>query len=131
MAGTKNAKKDGHTGRAGRPRVAFRGYVNYTPTKEDKESLTLGLADGWNVAEHLESVLLGGYRIGINWDNYNSAYAASLYCQNADSSNAGWTLSARASNPDSALVRVLWLHFHVFREDWSSALERSREADEW
>lgn len=128
---SKHPKTDSDTTSAGKGKVAWRGYVNYTVTESDKKLLKAALENGWNTDESLEEVLLDGYKLSVTYDNYRSAFCATLYCQAADDSNAGWALTARANNTNAAVVRVLHIHCNVLHRQWDRSVEVQREADEW
>lgn len=128
---TKSRKKDGHTGRAGKPRVAFRGYVNYTPTEQDKKTLKELLQNGWDAWSEVPGILLDGYRLGVSYDTYHDCFSAALYCTDESNGNGGWNLPARASDAYSAVVRAIFLHVYVFERDWSSAVEAHKHDQEW
>lgn len=129
--GTKSAKKEGHVGRAGKSRVAFRGYVNYTPNEQDKAQLKEMLSGGWDAWGEITDILTGGYKISISWDGYHDCFSAALYCTDEGNGNSGWNLPARASDPYSALVRAIFLHVYILSGDWSGAVEAHRRDEEW
>lgn len=124
-------KQEGHVGDGKSERVAFRGYINYTPTADDKERLLSLVASGSSPLDQLADVLLQGYRCGVTWDSYHQCFTASLYDQDADRPTSGYNLGARANDPYSALTRILFLHVHVFEGNWLQAVDRQREQDNW
>lgn len=130
QTGRKQPAKEGHVGSA-KERVPFKGYVNVTITQEMKLELKELLERGYNLEERLEDVILDGYRLGVTFDHYHQSFAASLYCQNKDNGNAGWTLAARAGNARAAIVRLLYLHLVHYEGEWGDGSTSGNAADEW
>lgn len=124
-----NPKSDGHvSNKRGSGRVAWQGYVNYTPTADDKRNLKAMLASGNRPSDALPDVLLAGYKLSITYDTYHSSFSATLYCQIEGSPDAGKALSQRAGNVDSAIERLLFVHCFVLVEGWGAT---PAPADNW
>jgi len=129
--GNSQRKDEGHVSPNTRQRVAFKGYINYTPTAIDKAGLRAELAAGNRPSDRLADFILSGLRFGCSFDAYHSAFSATFYDTNLDSPSAGYTLVARADTVWSAIERLCYLHAHVFSGDWSTALSPETRTDEW
>lgn len=130
-AGNAQQKQDSNTTSSGKQKVKFNGYVNYTPTEQDKHELRELLAAGHDLLDELYDEVADNYKLSIMWDSYHQSFAATLYAMDANCVNAGWTLSQRANDPWSAVSRLLYVHLRVFERDWTSAISGAKKVDEW
>lgn len=129
--GNSQRKVEGQTASNGGQRVKWQGYINYTPTAQDKRTLRDMLSSGADPLDRLGEFLMAGYKQSLSWDSYHQAFSATLYDQNPTSPTAGFCLVARGGDPFSALTRLAFLHAYVFEGDWSKALETGKPVDEW
>lgn len=123
-------KDDGHTAK-GKQRVKWQGYVNYTPTEQDRAGLSAAIDGGFDAEHESMQIMREGYRLSMGFDEYHGCYSASLYCQNSSSTNAGWNLSVRATDPFTAFTRLVYLHVYVLGGDWNTAQSGGWSDENW
>ncbi len=126
---TKSPKSDSlQTGR-GKAKVKWRGYVNLALTENQKSGFDMWAkgSDVWG--NEIPTLLDSGYTVSIAYDDYHQAAVAGLYCVDSDKENAGWKLTAHASDPYVALVRVIFIHYVLLEGDWSAGFQP--ELDSW
>lgn len=128
---SKSAKDDGHVSNGGQPRVAFKGYLNFTPTAADKTALRDFLASGGQPLDWLVNVLSNGYRMSVSLDTYHAAFSASLYDTDSQRNTAGWNLAQRADDPYSAITRLLFVHVELLEGNWLSLVDARPKTDVW
>lgn len=110
----------------------FRGFVNYTPTAEDKKGYKKWAAEEDLFANSLPTLLGDGYRLSLSMDKLTSAFMAAISTKDSNSINAELVLTARAgSDPWEAAGRAMFLHFHILEEVWPDPGMRPDYVDEW
>lgn len=125
------AKKKPQSTNTNTREASFKGFINYTPSEEDKDACNSLRQSNDIVGSTLSRVLEGGYKLSCVYVEKNACYSATLFCKDTSNAFAGWCLSMRAGDPITAVERVLWLHYYHLREDWSNAVEDGGEADVW
>ena len=128
----KYPRKSAKTTGQGKKKVQWQGYINYQQDTIDKaHAEELRAKPEW-FDKAMQDVLSDDYKVSVTWSDYHSCMVASLYCQDADSDNAGWCLTARASGYYDAMFRVLFLHHICFEGDWTIAMSHGeRTSDTW
>lgn len=111
-------------------KVEFKGYVNFSLTETHKKDFAARMAKGQSFLANMGDYVERGYSIKVRWDSYNKAFSGQIYCENADDSNAGWSLSARASDPYIAIERVAYIHLVVLDGLWTTPETQERWDDE-
>ncbi len=105
-------------------KVEFRGYVNYSPTQQDKAEFDTWASSGEVWYDAVPSLLQSNYKLSVAYDDNNEAFRASVFAQNPADVNAGWCLTMRAADPVTAIMRVLFVHEVVMGGDWSDWFQR-------
>lgn len=124
LSGSQNGNSNG----AARP--PFKGFVNYTPTSDDKRGFDDYLASGHDPILELDRVLDAGIKLSVSLDKTNVAAVASLYDNNPKSPSAGYVLSSRGGDAFTAIRRVIFLHLVILESDWLDAVD-STDPDAW
>jgi hypothetical protein len=110
-------------------KVEWRGYVDYTLKDSDK-AMFLEWASGKDVWDNeVPSLVEDGYKVSVSHDSYHSTCIGTIYCPIAGHENAGWCLTARHSDPGTAIYRVVFLHFIVLEGNWNT--EDTYSDDNW
>ena len=115
----------------GKEKVKWQGYVNYDLNDNIKSGIQTWLEGNPNVDDMVHRVTEDGYDLKVRYDDYSQCMSAQLYCTDANSPNAGWCLSVRASDWVSAMWRVLYLHFIAFEGVWIDPTNTGWNDDQW
>lgn len=127
--GGRNYRKPA-AGREKAPKVVFKGYLSFTPNAEEKNAYREAVQSGFDWREFLDDAISTGLNVKVAWDGYNQAATATLYCTDANSDDAGWTLSVRAESAEQALSRCIFVHFVILQRRWDVLRER-KDSTEW
>ncbi len=111
---------------------AFRGFVNHTLTKQDKQDYArYELSEDFE-GNVLPSLLEDGYRLSLSVDQRSGSFMGAISTKDSDSPNAGLVLTARSgATPIQAGIRAAFLHFIIFAEEWPDPALTDRYVDEW
>ena len=109
----------------------FKGYIQHTLTKEEKDNYDLWLIVDDDIWNDLQVLVDNGYKVGIGYDGYNQTFQCSLTCNNSKDDNFGWVLVARAPDVYNCVRLVLYKHLVLLMGDWSTFHERAKESREW
>jgi len=108
----------------------FVGYVNYTPSADEK-----AVFDEWcdsaSFWETLHASVEDGVNLSLKVDAKNSCYVASGTQRREASPNAGQVVTARASEPHKALARLLFILAILGRKESWSATAPVNDPDRW
>lgn len=110
-------------------KVDFKGFCNYVLTDADKEKYKVWDVDDHDLWDVLATCLQSGYKISTSYNAQNDTYSATLMCNDAQSVNAGYCLSAFAPDVYHALRTLIFKHTEVLEFDWQSATVK--EQDKW
>lgn len=116
---SKSPKSDSQRTGKGKQKVTWQGYVNLSLTDAQKSGFEAwaATADVWG--DEIPRVLDSGYTVSLAHDDYSDSMIAGLYCINASDANAGWKLTAHGGEVETALVRLMYIHFVLLEGDWS------------
>lgn len=114
-----------------RGRVEWRGYISPTLTTSEKATYKKWRADTGACEQALKSALDTGYKISVDFQTRERAYRAGLYCQAVGSENAGYCLTAFASDWWEAINRVVFIHSQVLGGSWTKVISPSGWKDDW
>lgn len=111
------------------PKIEWQGYLNVNLTAEQETEF-----DVWYVANPelwhlLPDVVLEGYKVSFREDAFNDGYSASMYCENAKVDWAGWTLTAWAADLGEALAFLMYKHYSICNQDWSTFRGRAAKTN--
>ena len=118
----------GKSSRAAKPQ--FKGFINYSPTSDDKRGFSAYHADSNDIIYELDNVLDDSYKLSVTVDKSNSAVVASLFDQHPTRGSGGYILSSRGSDAFTAIRRVLYLHVIVLEGEWLAAMDTT-DPDAW
>ena len=128
--GNRQAKPDTKTTAAGKAKVEWKGYINYSPNKADKDRLAEFSKSPDKMLELWSQLAEDGYAIKQTYDEKHAVFVCGLFNQDPTNQNAGWYLSQRAPDPYQALIRVMYVHFIVYEEFWGGDHETTYK-DPW
>jgi len=101
-------------------KVEFRGYLNRNISAAEKDLYRQELENGWAWYEKAEELISDGYNLKWSWDDYNQAFAATLYDTSSERPHGGYCLSFRGSEPFEAMSRLMWVHYVLLDGDWDN-----------
>lgn len=112
-------------------KATFRKFIRYTATPDNIAEFKRLLRDGVDPIVYIDDVITQGYKVSFSSVSDGQSFNASIYCENPDLENAGLGFSAFAGNAFDAARIALFLHVHVFGDDWLDALEKKNGQDVW
>lgn len=87
----------------------WKGYVNWSPSTSDKESVVRLFESGkWRMDDALAQFVESGYSVAFGWDKVGKCIRLSITGKDRPCPNIGYTLSIRGSTPE----RCLGLAYH-------------------
>lgn len=99
-------------------KAEWHGYHRINLTREQTEVFERDYLNEPVSFDEIGILVNEGYKISFSWDDYNSGVSASMYAQNAKMEWAGYTLSAWAGDPDTAIKLLLFKHYVVAQKQW-------------
>jgi hypothetical protein len=69
----------------------------------------------------LDVIVQAGYKFSLNWDAFHSGVSASLYASDGRLDWAGYSLTAWASDAESAIKLLFYKHYVMCEEQWEIA----------
>lgn len=89
----------------------WKGYVNWSATASDKESVVRLFESGkWSMGDAVAQFTESGYSVAFGWDKAGNCNRITVTGKDKPCDNIGYTLSIRASTPDKCLG--LAYHYH-------------------
>lgn len=116
--------------KARKKRVEFKGYLNRNISNDEKETYLADVKAGFQWYDKVEELISDGYNLKWSWDDYNEAFAATLYNTNIDDPHGGYSLSFRGKEPFESMQRLMWVHYVLLAGTWDN-ISVPREDDEW
>lgn len=110
-------------------RADFVGYINLTLTDKDKEDYEGWIAEDGISAEGYYASLEQGYVFSIKQDTQNNSYMCSVSQFNVGRPDSGCIYTARSDNPDSALLKAIYVVSRKMAFDISQGYVNRRPAD--
>jgi len=89
-----------------------------TEQKAHCKNHVLALVDAF---DSMDTLLHEGYKLSFRFEDKNSAMAVWLTAPTQDHANSGLLLQGRGPSVLAAITVVLYKHFELLKEDWSSA----------
>lgn len=126
----KNAPRRGNSSK-NRVRVEWKGYISPTLDQSEKRVYAEWRANPAQGDKAIERAVHAGYKISVDFQPREGAYRAGLYCQDANSPNAGWCLTCFAGDWYEAACRVVFMHFEILGCDWTKVAGKSGWKDDW
>ena len=111
------------------PLVAWKGFVACELNAERKRQFR----ENWSVRESLGEMVAAavtpGYKLSFSIDTYHDCCQVSWYCTAADDQNAGWCLTARGGDFETAMAVLTFKHSVLLEGDWTSAAPMDSSED--
>lgn len=113
-------------------KAEWKGYHKINLTREQNEDFEANHSQTEVTFSELDILINNGYKISLNWDDYNTGVSASLYASNQKMEWAGYTLSAWAGDAQTAVALLLYKHYVVAQEQWEIVkAEREGSDSKW
>jgi hypothetical protein len=106
-------------------RVYNTQWINVSLSDHDAEQLASEEVTDEQVFADVLALVVQGFEVRIKQRDGNESYIAMLFPVSANHPFDGLALSAYAPTPNVALRALLYKHFRILQEDWSSYLHRS------
>lgn len=107
----------------------FKGYINAEIPSERKHDVKVWIREQEVVALEIDELASSLYRISFGVMQGTNSYQASATCNDPDSPNAGYVLSAQASNWYDAIAVLCWKHRELLQTDWTQQLSPGDDDD--
>lgn len=110
-------------------KVDFKGFVNYRLSEEDKENFM-----AWEYDDHDLFLLIAGdnqqgYKLTMSFNSENDTFVATYMCNDPESPNAGYCLSAYGNDWYLALKTLTFKHNVVLEGQWN--VDKAKQQDSW
>jgi len=118
----------------GKPaKVQFKGFIDFRVSDESKQRYLAWLEDFnftqlWSI---LEDYMDRMYKVSFSFDSYNTAYTATLTCNDPSHPDAGWCLTARGETLEQALTTVIWKDTVAITNNWTDEKQASQQSKKW
>lgn len=117
--------------RSTQPKVEWKGYISVPLVENDKRHYFQWCQQTAIVTEVKETTLRDGFKLSTDFQQREGAFRASLYCQNPDYIEAGYSLSMWAGSADEAEMRLLYVHAVKCQGSWERYIGKSPRDDDW
>lgn len=109
-------------------KAEWKGYHKVNLSKEQESAFEIWSSQQNILLSDIDILCNAGYKMSLSWDDYHSGISASLYCTQAKMDWAGYTLSAWASDVDTAIKLLFYKHYTICCEVWDVAEERTERS---
>lgn len=123
---SRNRRNDAKPGR-----VEWKGYLSPTISAAEKKAYREWRSVEGGCEKALKRALDAGYKISVDFQRYEGAYRAGLYCQQVGHPDAGYCLTQFAGDWWEAINRVVFVHSEVLGSDWSKITGKRGWTDDW
>lgn len=106
-------------------------WVKCDLSPDEKDDLKKREVSVTAVIASLADVIGEGFKISVSYDERSDCVGAYLTAPKESGLGGAVCLSARAPTLETALAVLLYKHFEVLREDWSSADSEGGARDKW
>jgi hypothetical protein len=118
------AAQNGHKGN-----IEFKGFVNYKLTPEDKDVYAQ-----WDIHDNDLYLILAadaqaGYKLTVSWNDQNSTFTATYICNDTESAQKGYCLSAYAPDWYSAVRILAFKHNEILNCQWP--IDERQQLNDW
>lgn len=125
MATKKRPSKPSQTSNA-----AFRGFINYNLTDEDKAAIKRIEFSDSDVVSWLSKSVDSGFKVTFSYDNYNHCFQVIGTPLDRENVDYGVLLTGRGSTPAKAFRQWMYLKDTIIGDDdWSAWLTPNRGMD--
>jgi hypothetical protein len=104
-------------------------FINVTLSEAQKDQVRKWGEGETNVWGYVEELVGAGYRVGINFDEHNACFSASITNRSGPTEFRGVCVTFRGPTAFDALLRVVGVHYVVAGEDWTF-LEKPGDPDD-
>jgi len=105
-------------GKTPKKKAEFKGFANVELTMEQKTEMKEWIARNDDVMVELDEMAASGYKMGYQKSEATGGYQATAFCQDPESVNAGFILSAFAPHWYDALACLAYKHAVVCDGVW-------------
>lgn len=116
-AGVKMAKKS--------DKFKWNGYVNVEISATEAELAEAYIGDEKKVFMAIGKTVVDGYKLAVSFDQETETFRATATCFDKESPNFGYALGAFGSDWYTAIAAVLYKHYEISDEDWTSYAPKS------
>lgn len=116
-------------GKTPKKKSEFKGFANIELDLEQKAEMKEWIRDPENFMVELDEMAASGYKMGYQKSEATGGYQATAFCQDPESPNAGYILSAFAPHWYDALACVAYKHAIVCEGVWP--LKDEQRGDMW
>lgn len=102
------------------PRFNDVQFVNWSLNPEEKSACKAWDLSREDYANAIGGLIEGGYKVTVSYDSFRSCFTASIVPTKDAKSNQGYILTGKGSDPLKAIKQVLYIHYHIMGEEWSS-----------
>lgn len=95
-------------------------WINRNLTAEEKAHHDTQEKSASELGKLLFTLVMQGYNLRIGWDAYSKCYQANIIPFQPENPNFGYAISARGATAQRAISLLLYKHYAVFNENWSS-----------
>lgn len=95
-------------------------FVNWSLSENEKQACKAWELSTDDYANAIGSLVEGGYKVTLSYDNYRACFTASIVPTKDAKSNQGYILTGKGSNPLKAAKQALYIHFHIMGEEWAA-----------
>jgi hypothetical protein len=124
---SKSRKRNGAS--SGGDKADFAGFVNYSPTAEQKEQYAKWVADSDSVDLLLSDTVADGYKFTIGWDRESRCYVGSVAIWTPGHPDAGIVLTLRAQFVTTIVTKLLFALLEAYPDGLAAHLVRPRQLD--
>lgn len=120
--------KNGQTKKS--KKVEWQGFVRIYLTPEDKKAVKDALMQEDEVLNFMEVMALAGYKISTSYSSLGNFYSVTLYGNHLDNPNAGWAMTLRHKDLQTAYTALSFAHeFKSDLGDWIGKDDSGGELD--
>lgn len=99
-------------------KAEWKGYHKVNLTDAQTEQFEAEYEAHQVQVDDLGILINNGYKFSLSWDAYNQGISASLYAADKKMEWAGYTLTAWAGDPNTAINLLMFKHYVVCEEQW-------------
>jgi hypothetical protein len=109
----------------------WHGFVNVDLTAADKKAIKAKKLSIEELFAWLAVEVAAGYRFGFGHDADRECYIATLTAKGLDNINAGYSMSQRHSNAETAIKALWYAHEIKMERNWAGAPKQEQLQFNW
>ena len=107
----------------------WKGFVNYHLPNDIKKAAA-EFRESWDLLGNIiPTLVLNRYKLSVSYNPKDDAVIASVTCKDPQHHNYQRTLTAFGPDVQESLLRLCYIHFVVFDEDWPE--DGGKQDDGW